>query len=59
MAGVRVGEGELGGDEAWFQARERDGVRKPWFGVVPPVPGCAFGVAPAAAGEYDEFAAAE
>ena len=34
-------------------------MRKPWFRVVPPVSGCAFGVAPTAAGEYDELEAAE
>src|ERR1700676_2630632 len=56
---VLVGEGEFGGDEARFQAGERDGVRKPWFRVVPPVPACAFGVGTTAAGEYDEVAAAE
>ena len=57
--GVRVGEDELGGDEAWFQTCHRQGVRKPRFRVVPSVAGRAFGVAPTAAGECDELAAAE
>ena len=36
----------------------RDGVRKAWFSVGPPVSGCACGVAPAAADERDELTAA-
>ena len=59
IAGVDVGQRQLGGDEARHQPGEVQAVREPLLGVVPALARRAGRVAAAARGEHDQVAAAE